>query len=85
PIKIPRLNINNAYFRIDDLMAMDTGGSGAPGKPSKVDADLLNFLDRLEGDIDLVIHVDADYLNKLTTDFPLKIHISKGQIDYAQM
>lgn len=83
PLRIPHLAITNAYFRIDDLMAMGSGGSS--GTPSTIHADTLNFLDTLHGDIDLVIHADANYARKLATDFPLDIHIENGQIDYAQV
>jgi len=84
PVEIPRLDIQNAFFHIDDLMSMGAPGAAA-GPATKVDPKALNFLDHLEGDINAVLTVDADYVRKLQTDFPLVIHIRDGQLDFATL
>ena len=89
---IPEAKITDAYFKIDDIMHMGEDKPKAKGPPSKIDPRLLNFLDTLNGVIDLVLHVPADYLASqawyaptIQEDFPLKIGIVNGMINFAKL
>ena len=89
-IFIEHLDIKQADFQIDDLLNM--GDKTAKKEtPNIMHPDLFSFLDTLQGDIDVNVHLDLEYkgvpvTNAATThDFPLVLHIEKGQIDYVQL
>jgi hypothetical protein len=85
PVSVPRLDITNAFFHIDDILNMGSKGAVGGGTPTKIDPKLLEFLDTLHGDVDGNLHIDADYLHYLQTDFPLRVRIREGKVDYGTL
>lgn len=85
PIEIPRLDIQKAFFHIDDLMTMGGPSSSSPssGPGIAVDPKILGFLDHLDGSIRARLTLFVDYLRTFQTEFPIVINIRSGQLDYA--
>jgi hypothetical protein len=84
PVTVPAFSISDAYFRIDDVMAL-ARGSGGGGSGAGARLQNYRFLDRLGGHIFLDLYLPLPYIQRIQDVFPVRMLIVDGRINFENL